>query len=199
MPGAPDSRGIYKYAEDDPASPFSTLLNRLADTVSNKVASMTTLINSNKTFSDNADTALDVRLDTAESTLTGLGIWQSYALTIPNATGTNTAVGAYSLIGDTVDVQGLFTFGASGALGGGLNITMPTNVFDFGSSNALANGVVELWDNSAAVRRTDFYLRRIGANSFQVMSSAGVAVTATSPWTWAPSDTVKIAVRYRRA
>lgn len=67
MPGSLDSRGIYRHAEDDAASTFSGMLDLLADSVSNKVASMTTTTNTNKTLSDNADTALDTRLDAIET------------------------------------------------------------------------------------------------------------------------------------
>lgn len=36
MPGGLDSNGIYVYAEDDDLSPFSTLLNKLADSTSDE-------------------------------------------------------------------------------------------------------------------------------------------------------------------
>jgi hypothetical protein len=37
MPGALDANGIYIYAEDDDLSPFSTLLNKLADSTSDAI------------------------------------------------------------------------------------------------------------------------------------------------------------------
>jgi hypothetical protein len=39
--GAPDANGIYHYTEDDLASPFSSTLNKLADTVSAAFAANT--------------------------------------------------------------------------------------------------------------------------------------------------------------
>lgn len=38
--GSNDSNGIYQYGEDDSASPFSTLLNKLASTVSSAIGSI---------------------------------------------------------------------------------------------------------------------------------------------------------------
>jgi hypothetical protein len=58
--GANDKNGIYQYGEDDPVSPFSTLLNKLASSVSSVVGAIRNDISTLQTTA----TSLSQRLNT---------------------------------------------------------------------------------------------------------------------------------------
>ena len=111
MPGGLDSRGIYRYAEDDAGSPFSDVLNKGMDSVSNKVATLTANTGANTTA------------------LAGLGTWQAYTPTVANLTlGTGgTVTGRYTLIGKTAHFTAVVTFGTGVTTTGGVIVSLPLN------------------------------------------------------------------------
>lgn len=185
--GNNDSNGIYRYAETDLASTFSTLLNTGQDSVSVALAAI-------KTFTDS-------RLTTLET----VTAWTAYT---PNmgtgwTLGNGTLNGYYALASKTVNYRIELVFGSTTVLA----TTSSTVSVPFSRGRtALAEtiGLVVAFDTSASARFQGQHMFGPGVGTgpsiiFGDGTSSATSVSGTRPFTWAVGDTITITGSYERA
>lgn len=133
-------------------------------------------------------------------------IWTTYTPTLNNVTlGTGyTLSAAYAQIGKTIIVQFYFALGATSAITGDVNFSLPVNQ---ASSNRSASvGTCVVTDSSPATRYPGTVLLSgtPGYAFIRVGNSAGtyltqVAVSSTIPMTWATADSISTTIVYQGA
>lgn len=175
--GALDARGIWQYGEDDPASPFSALLNMLAASVSTQIG------NDRARLSALENAAQATAWDPA---VTGITV------------GNGSEVAKYATIGDVVDWSYKFVLGTTSAVTSTVFIPTPADVLDTPWIN-LGSGYVS--------RGTSTTGRRVivcrattsgGIHGFNLFYDDG-AVAATSPLsggTWQSGDVIACGGRF---
>lgn len=172
-----DSRGIWIYGEDDPASPFSTLLNLLAESVSDQLAADRSRL-----------TALEAR-----------GSASSWTPVFNNLTVGNGALQAtYGTLGDFVVWSWKLVFGTTTTVPGVIASTLPTlsaeGVWTVPGAGYTSRG-------STTTGRQVLAGRMTGATTFNLWF-AGQSLGATSPFTggtWASGDVIAMSGVYRKA
>ncbi|KMM45615.1 hypothetical protein CWIS_09755 [Cellulomonas sp. A375-1] len=196
--GAIDSNGIYRHDETDVQPTFSDLIDLLADSVSNKVATMVS-----QQLAGDAD--LDTRIDALEG---DAGAWTAYVPALGSGwtLGTGTLVSRQRTQGKTVHVRHVLTFSASTVLasansGFGHPYTLPAPA---AVTNAVFNGAASFYDSSANVTYHGWVGSSTAATqAFAQFPTAGSTTTtrmsATAPVAAGPGDVLSIAYSYERA
>lgn len=172
--GALDSNGIWVYTEDDPASPFSDLLNLLAEAASTQIA---------------ADRA---RLDALEAE-GAKSVWNP---SFTNVTLGNATVAAYyTRTGDMVNAMLLYTHGSTSALTGNIQVTAPVQPA-IGSNGVIGAGFIGRGTNPTG--RNVVTARMVSATDFMLYRNEG-SVNATAPFatsTWTAGDLISVHLAY---
>lgn len=176
MPGHYDSRGIYIFAEDDEASPFSETLNLLGESVSDQV-------------------------DFLRGDIAGVGTLNGVGLGVVNLSGVTLGTG-----GTATAVGGTFAdlcfYHARITLGTGGNVTGAVTFSPFlvtgagpwaqlraGLTARAALGVASMWDTSASRPRPLTLVRHNDA-LLRVMTADGLDLSSSAPIAWGAGDII---------
>lgn len=172
--GALDAQGIWQYGEDDPASPFSNLLNLLAESTSTELAN------------DRA------RLSALEAE----GSKASWSPSLTNVTvGNGSMQGRYARVGDMVMFQMFFVLGSTSAIGNNFQCAAPVQPV-FGANSAIGSGFIGRGTSNTG--RNLIVARMVTSTDFILYFNGGV-VNATAPFattTWQSGDIVSLAGSY---
>jgi|SRR6185437_3224818 len=136
--------------------------------------------------------------DATLSTLTG--VWAAWTPTLTNLTLGNGSVEArYNQVGKTVDYTFRFTLGSTSAVGSNPQFTLP--VASRAGSTLMVLGDVIFTDTGTTNRRGYAQLNAGSTLDIIAFSTTGtsVAVSATSPHTWAATDVLTVVGRYEAA
>lgn len=175
--GAYDSNGIWIYTEDDPASPFSDLLNLLAESASDQFAAAVARV-----------AALE-----AEGTKT---VWNP---SFTNVTLGNAAVAAYyTRVGDMVNAMLLYTHGSTSALTGNFQVVAPVQPA-VGANGVIGAGFIARGTNQTG--RNVVTARMTNSTDFILYRNEGT-VNATAPFatsTWTSGDLISVHLAYPAA
>lgn len=196
MPGDFDSNGIYRIAEDDVAPTFSDLIDLLADSVSNKIATIVSDM-----LSGDAD--LDARLDELEDEH---GAWETFtpSLAAGWTLGNGTLVSRYREVGKTVHVRHVLTFGTTTAIASN-NTGFGHPVPALGTAhpqNTIFEGGCLFYDNSSGTQYPGWLSAFGSAGAFAMFGSGTVAATrlsSTVPVAYGQNDILSIAYKYERS
>ncbi|WP_053205837.1 hypothetical protein [Jiangella muralis] len=166
--GAYDSNGIWIFGEDDPAAPFSDLLNLGMESVSDEIANDRT------------------RLDGLEL----LGARSTWTPTFTNATVGNGDVTAYwASIGGLAAWQWKWVFGSTSTISGVFASNLPTLVAG-GSWMSVGYGYAAR--GTASTNRTTLMCRMTGSTTFNLWMD-GNSVNATAPLgNWLAGDVISV-------
>lgn len=173
--GAYDSNGIWIYTEDDPASPFSDLLNTGMESVSVELGN------------DRA------RLDAVE----GRGDASNWTPDLGGVTLGNGAVSAfYARIGDLVAWQWKLVLGSTTSVTAAIASDLPTEVT--GSTwMAVGNGFVSR--GTSATGKTTLVCRMSNGTVFNLWYTGAGSLGVTSPLsggTWLANDVISVGGTY---
>ena len=135
---------------------------------------------------------------------TSLGAWTAYTPTWTNLTvGSAVQDHYYVQIGKTVHVHGVITFAANTSISGDLLLTFPIAARNANVSRPF--GVTQFFDSSSGGAFVG-YCNQSGTTTvnLRVINSSGTyatreAVSASIPFTWAVSDTIRYSYTYEAA
>lgn len=169
--GTLDTNGVWIYGEDDPASPFSDLLNLGMDSASDAIGTLRSRV-----------TAIEGQ-QTAER-----AAWIAYTPTLANITlGNGTVTARYKRVGSVIHAMGVITLGTTTSMGN-VVIGTPTTMAGL-VSDRVPLGTAMYTDASAGLFLAG-PVRPWSASSVVCHVPAGQIVAPTLPFTWASTDTL---------
>ena len=134
-----------------------------------------------------------------------LGAWTTWSPTLANLTlGSGSVVATYARVGRIIRFRFQFTFGAGSAVGTNPTFTLPV-AGNAAYDDYMPIGMAAYYDDNAGTLYTG--MAHVNADDETVCitfriggsGSAGVAVTATAPFTWTTPDSLSVTGAYEAA